>query len=314
MKSRFILSLAVLLVAILSFVSSANYPIHFIVSSPDLIEAGNIQTNLQSAMGTTSSGTSTNITSEAYPSFTSSSKFYMDTSLNREYAIILSNGTKKYIYEEEIIKSKECKNCGGCWDFEESICRDIGYIKDKKYCGNYYIGSFKRTGFINQKIADENCTHDFECRSDICNSGKCEQEKGIITTKIKNSEEIFITTILLEGNKIFYFKGLNENIHSIKIGNEEHPHNLLFDGNESNLSKIINLTENSFLVINEFLLEEDVPKVNLTFYETKKKFDNSTEMIMTLFNENPTNTEASEVQTLSFTEETPKNSLNRFLE
>ncbi len=96
--------------------AAANYPAPFVVgsnadvaivygtgagvSSLDLIQAGNIQTNLQSAMGTTSSGTSTTVTGEAYALFTSSSKIYMNTSLNSvrttltdtELPVVLADG------------------------------------------------------------------------------------------------------------------------------------------------------------------------------------------------------------------------------
>ena len=77
--------------------AAANYPAPFVsgdsanvaivygtgsgVSSLDLIQAGNIQTDLQSELGT-GSGTDTTVEGEAYALFTSSRKLYMNTTLN----------------------------------------------------------------------------------------------------------------------------------------------------------------------------------------------------------------------------------------
>jgi len=82
--------------------AAANYPAPFVVggsadvaivygtgdgvSTLDIIQAGNIQTDLQSAMG--SGGTSATITGEAYPLFTSSSKVYMNDSINAVRSIL----------------------------------------------------------------------------------------------------------------------------------------------------------------------------------------------------------------------------------
>lgn len=79
-------------------VAAANYPAPFVVggsadvavvygtgsgvSTLDLIQAGNIQTNLQSSMGASSTGTSASVSGEAYALFTSSNKLYMNSSLN----------------------------------------------------------------------------------------------------------------------------------------------------------------------------------------------------------------------------------------
>jgi hypothetical protein len=77
--------------------AAANYPAPFVsgdsasvaivygtgpgVSSLDLIQAGNIQTDLQSELGTDGSGETT-VSGEAYALFTSSRKLYMNNSLN----------------------------------------------------------------------------------------------------------------------------------------------------------------------------------------------------------------------------------------
>ena len=79
--------------------AAANYPAPFVaggvanvaivygtgegVSSLDIIQSGNIQTNLQSSMGASStSSASTSISGEAYPLFTGSTKVYINDSLN----------------------------------------------------------------------------------------------------------------------------------------------------------------------------------------------------------------------------------------
>ncbi|MFH1917933.1 MAG: hypothetical protein ABIJ14_02410 [Nanoarchaeota archaeon] len=97
-KVASLLASGAMLVSTLGFAMAANYPQPFVVgsnadvaivygtgagvSSLDLIQAGNIQTNLQSSMGTSSSGTSASVSGEAYPLFTSSSKIWMNESIN----------------------------------------------------------------------------------------------------------------------------------------------------------------------------------------------------------------------------------------
>ncbi|MBU2053104.1 MAG: hypothetical protein KJ721_02580 [Nanoarchaeota archaeon] len=116
-KVASLLASGAMLVSTLGFAMAANYPQPFVVgsnadvaivygtgagvSSLDLIQAGNIQTNLQSSLGTTSSGTSTSVSGEAYALFTSSSKIYMNESLNSvrstltdtELPTVLADGT-----------------------------------------------------------------------------------------------------------------------------------------------------------------------------------------------------------------------------
>ncbi|MHA1138551.1 MAG: hypothetical protein ACTSSE_18905, partial [Candidatus Thorarchaeota archaeon] len=71
------------------------------VSAIDVVSAGNIQSNLQSYMGSSGGATAATVTGEAYPLFTSSSKIYMNDSLNAvrstltdtELPTVLADGT-----------------------------------------------------------------------------------------------------------------------------------------------------------------------------------------------------------------------------
>lgn len=88
----------------MGFAAAANYPAPFVqggaadvaivygtgsgVSYLDAIGAGNIQTDLQKYMSTTSGGTSASVSGEAYALFTSSSKVYLNDSMNAVKSIL----------------------------------------------------------------------------------------------------------------------------------------------------------------------------------------------------------------------------------
>ena len=89
---------ALMVCSTMGIAAAANYPQPFVVggtanvaivygtgtgvSSLDIIQAGNIQTNLQSSLGTTSSGTSTSVEGEAVSLNSGSTKIWLNTSLN----------------------------------------------------------------------------------------------------------------------------------------------------------------------------------------------------------------------------------------
>ena len=96
-KVSAILSSAVMIGASIGMAAAANYPNPFVVggsanvaivygtgegvSSLDIVQAGNIQSNLQSFMGSGSSGTSTTVSGEAAELFTGGTKIYINDSI-----------------------------------------------------------------------------------------------------------------------------------------------------------------------------------------------------------------------------------------
>ena len=70
-------------------------------------------------------------------------------------------------------KKQICLFTKGCFDKEGLDCYPMGYIKDKQYCGIYYIASFEKFDFINQSLNGEACSYNFECKSNFCFNGEC---------------------------------------------------------------------------------------------------------------------------------------------
>lgn len=95
---------AVMTISSIGFAAAGAYPYPFVsggssdvaivygtgagVSSLDIIQAGNIQTDLQASMGGTTTTTSGSVSGEAYELFTSSTKVYINDSLNAVRSVL----------------------------------------------------------------------------------------------------------------------------------------------------------------------------------------------------------------------------------
>ncbi len=96
--------------------------------------------------------------------------------------------------EKELWSEKQlCKFVRGC--LEEDFCYPFGYIRDEQYCGIYYISSFEKFGFINQSKSEENCTYDFQCKSNFCFEGECVSSIESLTPGLKEKVENLGLTI-----------------------------------------------------------------------------------------------------------------------
>ncbi|MBU2052662.1 MAG: hypothetical protein KJ721_00270, partial [Nanoarchaeota archaeon] len=128
--------------------------------SNSLIQAGNIQTNLQSFLGTSSSGTSTSVSGEAFALFTSSSK-------------INSDGENHEGEKEDCHLNKGCYTNGN-----HKECYPYGYILNGTYCsgeGRTLSGKTaeESAGFKKQKATGEECEQSFQCITNFCSEGFC---------------------------------------------------------------------------------------------------------------------------------------------
>jgi hypothetical protein len=96
--------------------AAANYPAPFVqggvanvavvygtgsgVSALDLVQAGNIQSNLQSQMGTTSSGTSASVSGETAELFSGGSKIYLNDSMNAVKSVLTKSDLPTVLGDE----------------------------------------------------------------------------------------------------------------------------------------------------------------------------------------------------------------------
>lgn len=106
---------------------------------PSIIQEGNIQTNLQSKMGS-SVGTTSTVSGEAKS---------------------LASGSNA-LYELDK-KERECEDFDGC--FQDELCFSKGYVLNLTYC---FEGEF-----IPQRGWGNLCEKDFECLENFCYEGRC---------------------------------------------------------------------------------------------------------------------------------------------
>ncbi len=117
--------------------------------SGELIQAGNIQTNLESKI---------NSNKASFQVYNNSGAIYFDK-------------------EEKSDEELQCKRVLGCWDEEFLQCREIGYRKNGTYCYNLKLLSentlWNMGTFINQTKNGEECNESYECESELCLEGIC---------------------------------------------------------------------------------------------------------------------------------------------
>ena len=233
-KIYFIFVVMFLLVLILSFVSSAVYPAPFVSTDvpqdseepwklrcpegytsyswtektdtsptgfstthacrPIAPEMGNIQSNLQSKMGS-SVGTTSTVSSETNRfSFGNSDNDFDDLALLQE----LDNPL-------EFKKREDCNKSNGC--YKDGVCFPIGDIFNLTYC---FEGQF-----INQRGWSDGCDFDYQCLSGFCYEERCysggreayinslQNNLNKLEEKIDSIEEDFV----LEENSIVSMTG-----------------------------------------------------------------------------------------------------------
>ncbi len=138
--------------------AAANYPSPFVVggtadvaivygtgsgvSALDAVQAGNIQTNLQSFMGTDSSS-STTVSGEAYELFTSSSKIWMNESINSVRGTVTETNLPTILAEG---------------DFEGDVSAD--------YTQQIKMGSYSKLDFGQHPTSDEDPVVAFKLSAD----------------------------------------------------------------------------------------------------------------------------------------------------
>jgi hypothetical protein len=189
-------------------------------------------------------------------------------SMTNYSALPLSEGPEKSQAE------RDCKNLGFCWGNErcysmgaritvepEDKKQDLAWIDEAYlYCGE------KR--FVPQKITVETCENDFECQSNKCFDGICQQKNGIKITEIYSDKETVVRNLLLREKEIFYFSGLNKN-YSIGFGRNES--NFIFLINDETYilnNKIFNLDNYSQITVESILFENGLPRANITLIES----------------------------------------------
>jgi len=154
MDSKFLIIILFLLITALTFVSGTS-----------LIQAGNIQTNLQPSLAGGTGG-STVVGGDAW-----------------EVGI---NSGKANLQDLPHDKTS-CNKLGGCWD-EYNGCYPLGYIKEGFYCYDKakQVGGlhFYEPGFVNQSPDGEPCNNNYECKSDICLDSFCTNVEEIINNQV----------------------------------------------------------------------------------------------------------------------------------
>jgi len=142
----------------------------------------------------------------------------LDNLASKEDVSQIENEVK--IIEGELWNNEDlCRFTKGC--FEEGICYPFGFIKESKYCSNYYIWesssktnwlnqSIEKIGFRGQSQSGEMCSYDFECKSNFCFNGKC-----------VGSFNKFIADILLRISILEDRLGINEKDNVIQEEDQE---------------------------------------------------------------------------------------------
>ena len=108
--------------------------------------------------------------------------------------------------EESWSEKQICRFTKGC--LTEDYCYPFGYIQDEQYCGIYISkhGS-KSIKFVNQSKTGENCTQDFQCKSNFCFNKKCVNSIESLIVNL-NSKITNLESKIKEENK----KEITENI------------------------------------------------------------------------------------------------------
>ncbi len=150
----------------IGFVSGASYPAPFasdsviVVGASDTITTTNIASNLDSTVTTIEGG---------------------------QVFILDSDKSKEKIFSGEEI----CELTKGCWvekknlieiiennetiNISNSGCFPYGYYREGYYCGTIYNKNLRRdeNSLVKQKNAYENCSHDSQCKSNLCFNEEC---------------------------------------------------------------------------------------------------------------------------------------------
>jgi hypothetical protein len=253
----------IILLLSLTFVQAANYP-------APLVQAGNIQSNLQSQLGG--------------GSITPDTVVGDSTLLERAGVIKLD--------EEESYESIDCKK-HGCW--YENNCYAIGerinsYLKYNKdfswrYTTYFYCGeksklvTTRQIQFIPQKTTKENCENHYECLSGFCLNNLCTQEEGITLTPHYTEDNLTILSISLKEEETFYFNGELNN-YSIGFGKNDTSF-FLFVNNKSSSdeNKILKLDDNIYFIFNSISFEDSKATANITFIESKNPIGDPKELL-----------------------------------
>lgn len=193
-------------VFIISFISAANYPAPF-------VENGESDTAVVYGAGTSGSDptVATNLNTDL------SNSVNAPTIQDSDIATYINSNEEPLSSEEKYWSEKQiCQFTLGC--ASEDKCYPFGFIKDDQYCGTYFISSFERTKFLAQLDARENCTYDFQCKSNFCFNDKCINRIETLIASFINRISTLEWRIEKNGNYMQKEQENNKNI-SLEIEN-----------------------------------------------------------------------------------------------
>lgn len=190
-------------------------------------------------------------------------------------------GTRKIIdYPENILDWVWRGNIEPQFIIPSYHLKNIKLDKIYLYCDKNY------DQFSFQKITGEKCEYDFECESNVCNTGTCEQKSNIDITRVYNDGITSITKLFFPKDQIFYFQGLDKT-YFIGFGKN----------NNSEFISFVNLHqipfENKTLIIDnktQFIFDSinfnnGTITASVTLIESKNPIDDSEELLKSLFEE-----------------------------
>lgn len=173
-----------------------------------------------------------------------------------------------------VVKIVEKVVCGGC--LKNRKCYNIGSrTLDNEYCD---LGG----GFVNQKRMGVDCFNDFECESNKCNNGICEQRIGIKIKEIYKDNNTLALNLMVDRGRPFNFYGFNKNIHSVGFVSILKNFNnkkdsiifLINDKNYNFTNRVLFSTKMIKFYLNEIIFNESIPiRANITFIESKVPSD-----------------------------------------